>query len=159
MSKSRKNRSKQKGRKEEGSFIALPHALINSVNYSMLSHTAAHMLICIAAQYYGKNNGYLKATKGIMDRYGWKSSDTRVSAIKELIHYGFIVKNFQGYEGVPSLYAITWQPIDEQPPKERGRHTTSFPSSKVSLGYWKKTKTQYVKAKKKKRSELGIMLD
>ncbi len=104
----------------ERSFAAKPHHIFrpNFVNQipspsSVLSHKAAHMLDNLAAQYNGVNNGDLSAAPKIMALFGWTSQGSIHSALAELLALGFIEQTRQGGKNRCSLYALTWQAIDE----------------------------------------------
>ena len=71
------------------------------------------MLIEVARQFNGKNNGDLCATAKTLAGRGWKSNDSITRALRELEHYGFIIRTRQGGLNRCSLYAITWKGIDE----------------------------------------------
>jgi hypothetical protein len=110
----RKSYSKSKGRKESGSFLAIPHELLETKKFDSLSTKANKLLLQIARQYKGGNNGDLNATFTDFKAKGWNSKDTFNRALKELIEKGFIFKTRQGgYQNKCSLYAITWKPLDE----------------------------------------------
>lgn len=104
--------SKNKGRAVRGSFLLLPHAVINHPNYLALSIYARALLIEIASQYKGANNGDLTAAPKIMKARGWSESTVGRKA-QELLQAGFIQKTRQGGRNKCNLYAITWQPIDD----------------------------------------------
>lgn len=108
-----KNYSKSKGRSNTGSFLALPHALLNHPKYLSLSLIARALLVDIASQYKGKNNGDLCASPGIMIPRGWAKS-TLERKTYELTNAGFLQKTRQGGRcNKCNLYAITWQSIDD----------------------------------------------
>ena len=102
------------------SYSAKPHYIFRP-NFAagtpspaaVLSHKAAHLLDNLVAQYNGKNNGDLSAAPKIMALFGWSSHGSVDDAIVELITQGFIEQTRQGGRNQCSLYAITWQPIDE----------------------------------------------
>lgn len=125
-------RPKTIGRKERGSFLLLPHDVINHENFFGLSPRATKLLIQIAGQYKGTNNGDLATTWKLMSVLGWCSKDQLYKAREELLVKGWIVLTRQGRRpNIPSLFAITWQPIDEcQGKLER-------PTTRKALGYWK----------------------
>jgi hypothetical protein len=106
------SRSKAKGRRESGSFLLLPHAVLNSANCIALSAYAKALLLDIAAQYKGSNNGDLAACWRLMQPRGWKSRDTLSRALRELIHFGLIDLARQGGLHRASLYALTWRAVD-----------------------------------------------
>lgn len=98
---------------------------------SVLSHKAAHFLDDLTAQYNGSNNGNLSAAPGIMKLFGWKSRGSIDEAITENIAYGFIERTRQGGRNQCSLYAITWQSIDDCQGK------LDVPPTRVASNLWK----------------------
>lgn len=108
-----RKRTKVKGRRESGTFLALPHAILRSKNYINLSPKAIKLLIDLAMQFNGSNNGDYCKTWKIMKKRGWKSNATLHEALKELMYYGFIVCTRQGGRHQASLYAVTWLAIDQ----------------------------------------------
>ena len=114
------DRRRAKGRREEGSFCALPHAIFRSTEghqapAARLSRTARALLLDISMQYSGRNNGDLSAAPTVMSRYGWESRGTLHTALTELIAEGFIEVTRQGGRNRASLYAVTWKGIDPGP--------------------------------------------
>jgi hypothetical protein len=125
-------RQRLKGRKTSGSFMQIPHAVIEHENYSRLSHRACRLLWDLYSQFRGKNNGDLCASMSIMKRKGWKSNDQLSKAKKELLETGWIVRTKVGGLGIgPDLFAVTFKPIDECGGKLDCKETS------VALGYWK----------------------
>lgn len=80
---------------------------------SVLSHSAAHMLDNLIAQFNSKNNGDFSAAPAIMKLFGWTSKGAICNALNELLAYGFIEQTRQGGRNKCSLYAVTWLSIDE----------------------------------------------
>jgi hypothetical protein len=104
-----------------GGFLALPHALLNSPKFRALSSSAVKLLIDIASQFNGKNNGDLSAAWKVMKPKGWRGEGTLNRAKKELVEAGFIVQTRQGrLPNLCSLYAITWQPLNPNPKLDIG---------------------------------------
>lgn len=126
-----RRRDRHKGRSEGGTFVAIPHAVLNSPNYLALSMHARGLLFDMAVQYRGKNNGDLCAAWTLMKRRGWKSKETLGRALKELRDYGFILLTRQGGRNLCSLYALTWRPIDHCGGK------LDEPSTVTAPGTWK----------------------
>jgi hypothetical protein len=117
----KKSYSRSKARRESGSFLALPHALLETKKFDGLSTKANKLLLQIARQYRGSNNGDLNATFTDFKAKGWNSKDTFNRALKELIEQGFIFKTRQGgYQNKCSLYALTWFPLDESDKYDAG---------------------------------------
>ena len=127
-----KTRAKIKGRRDSGSFIAIPHALLEHPNYAKLSHRAARLLWDLFAQYKGNNNGDLCAAPSILKSRGWNSNDQIYKGLAELLGGGWIEKTRQGHlPNVCSLYAVTFQNIDECGGK------LSIKTTPVASGNWK----------------------
>lgn len=95
-----------------GAFAALPHAVLESPGFISLSPYAVKLLVDLMLQYRGKNNGDLTMAWSVMAARGWRSKASLYNARKELLEAGFILLTRQGGKRVPSLYAITWQPVD-----------------------------------------------
>ena len=102
-----------KGRQTTGSFLGLPHHVLDHDNFRTLSPKATKLLIDIAAQYRGSNNGDLCATFSLMKNRGRNSSDQLDKSKKELIKWDVIQLTRQGGRNKCNLYALTWFPIDE----------------------------------------------
>lgn len=117
------DRVKVKARREGGSFAAMPHAIFRGsperpAPAARLSRGALALLLDIAAQYTGRNNGNLCASHSVLKRTApgrWASAGTLDSSIVELVAEGFLEPTRQGGRNVASLYALTWQAIDQGP--------------------------------------------
>lgn len=106
------------GRRAGGqSFAGIPRRVMEHPDYIALSYSAKALLFELAYQYRGKNNGDLTAAWAPMKARGWKSKATLSGALEELLDAGLVSCTRQGRfvnpGGVCSLYALTWQPIDE----------------------------------------------
>ena len=113
MSRRSERHRKAKGRASSGSFVSLPHSVLKHPAFATLTPRGTKLLIDLATQYRGKNNGDLSMPLSQMRSRGWNSSDQLQKAKNELIERGFIVVSRQGGRNKCSLYAITWQPIDD----------------------------------------------
>ena len=116
-----------KGRQTTGSFLRLPHHVLQHETFKTLSTRATKLLIDIAAQYRGSNNGDLSATLSLMRDRGWNSSDQLDKAKKELVRKDVIRVARQGGLNKCNLYALTWFPIDECKGKLDIASTTTAP--------------------------------
>jgi len=125
------SRRRAKGRRESGSFIAMPHAILESQTYAKLGAPAVKLMLDLYGQYKGSNNGDFAMAWSMMQKRGWRSKDTLYRARNELLENGFIVQTRQGGKHQCSLYAVTWQPIDDCMGK------LEHPPTRVALGYWK----------------------
>lgn len=101
------------GRMTPGTFSVIPHYVIDSHNWRSCSGSALKLLLELIRQYRGRNNGDLCAAWTTMAKRGWRSKETLHMALLELRHYGLIELTRQGGLHRPSLYALTWRPIDD----------------------------------------------
>jgi len=140
------NRGKTKGRRESGSFLAIPHTILKSDNYKQLTPAAVKLLLDIAGQFKGANNGDLCAAPSVMKPLGWRSPSTLHDKEEELQHYGFIVKTRQGGRHKASLFAISWRPIDECKGK------LDVKESRVAGNEWKVKAAKWIPKRVRKNS-------
>lgn len=123
----RKHTNKSRAKIYKG-FLNLPNSMTSHPDFISLSGKAIKLLIDIARQYNGYNNGDLCCSMSLMKVRGWNSNDLLSRAIKELIEKNWIILTKCGGLHIgPSLYAITWQPIDECGGKLDVLPTTSPP--------------------------------
>lgn len=141
-----RTRRKIVGRSDGGSFLALPHAVLESPNYPLLSAHAVKLLCDMGAQFKGKNNGDLCATWSIMHARGWKSRDTLAHALAELLHFGLIERTRQGGMHQCSLYALTWHAIDDCKGK------LDCAPSRTPSGKWRQPQEAMPKPERKNRA-------
>lgn len=104
---------KTKGRREAGSYVTLPHAVLEHENFVRLHPRAVKLLLDLYAQYRGHNNGDLCAAFTVMKERGWKSKSQLQKAKEELLAKGWLVVARQGGRNKSTLYAVTFQAIDE----------------------------------------------
>lgn len=121
---SEKKRSKFTGRGKGPPFVQLHHWIVDTDEFAALKGSALKMLIDLARQYRGNNNGDL--CPALLAKSGrWTSNSKRKRALDLLEAGHWIVKTKQGgMMGLGAdLYAITWWPIDamknHQHPGER----------------------------------------
>jgi len=127
-------RRRVKGRAETGSFLQLPHALMEHVAFATLSPRANKLLLDIGVQYRGYNNGDLQMTWGTLSQRGWRSRDQLHKARRELLDRGLIAVTRQGGRGVATLYCLTWLPIHDCKGK------LDIGPRREPLGWWKQWK-------------------
>jgi|SRR6185437_6135565 len=137
------SRRKTTGRAEGGGYFKLPHAVMESPNYRSLSPHARMLLNDVGLQFRGANNGDLSAAWKLMQPRGWRSRDTLGRALAELLHFGMIEKTRQGGLNHCSLFALTWQPVDEC------RNKLDVPATRVASGLWNKPQPPMPKRKRK----------
>ena len=106
-----KGRTPKRGK--VGQFILLPNYVLNTKAYISLNHPSIRLLLEVARQYNGKNNGDLTIIYNQLNARGWKSNDVIQRAKTELLNKGFIQETRKGERpNKASLYAITWQPLN-----------------------------------------------
>lgn len=102
--------------RDKGGFIALPHAVVDSPAFQRLSHPARSLLIEIARQLLGDNNGRLLASRSHLASRGWNSADVISRAKRELQASGFIHETVKGRRpNRASWYALTWYGLPAHP--------------------------------------------
>lgn len=102
--------------RDTGRFLALPYSVLESRAYLQLSHTAKSLLIAIARQYAGDNNGRLLTSVKCLSQWGWKSADVITRAKRELLAAGLIHETVKGRRpNRASWYAVTWYVLDRIP--------------------------------------------
>ena len=99
------------------SFASIPRYVIDTKAFMSLRGNSVKLLVLLASQYKGNNNGDLIITHSFYKTF-FKSSQTMYAARDELEQKGFIATNSYGgmsYGGYkqPSLYALTWLPVDD----------------------------------------------
>lgn len=146
--------AKSKGRRESGTFTALPHAIQDCANWRQCSATAIKLLCDLARQYNGRNNGDLCAAMTTLRPYGWTRSGTVLLALAELRHYGFLLLSRQGGLNRPSLFAVTWRAIDEC-----GGKLTCAASTQVAPANWKEPRERFKRPPKKRNATTPSVAD
>lgn len=122
-------------KRNKGRFVGIPYNVVRSPQWVSLSDSEARMLMELAFQFNGKNNGNLTLTHSILKDRGI-SNGACGRALKSLQEKGFIVVTRQGWKqrGKPTLVALTWHGLDD-PPKgveyDEGIKVESPP-----LNYW-----------------------
>ena len=120
-------RRRIKGRQTTSPFVMFPCHVLDHEVFKTLSKRATKLVIDIASQYRGHNNGDLCAPLSLMRKRGWNSSDQLEKAKNELIEKDVILVARQGGRNKANLYALTWFPIDECKGKLDVSATTTAP--------------------------------
>lgn len=108
---------------EDRTFLLLPHAVIDSPGFRRATPAARSLLIDIAAQRCRRRgngsgslpNGGLMADRARLLGWGWRSVSGTSAAIRDLVACGLLVVTRQGGRNIPTLYAVTWEPIEAPP--------------------------------------------
>ena len=143
----------RKKHKNKGWFAGIPISVVKSDAYKSLSGNAAKLLTILACFYNSNNNGNLAITQSIIGE--WMTKNTMYSAKDELLLKGFIVTNAYGGRSawgrkLPSLYGLTFQPINELKEKNWELRFAHYLPNQSPLNYWKEGKNPDYKTKKER---------
>lgn len=141
-----RDRFRNRGRRESGPFTPIPHAIMDSPNWRQCSGSAIKVLLAIARQFNGHNNGDLCASFSILRERGIRSPDTLHRALRELQHFGMIQRTRQGGLHAASLYGLTWLAIDECSGK------LDVSATRLASGSWKEARAPFKSARKNQKA-------
>lgn len=127
-----------------GHAFIIPSDLIRHPNFTRLSPAAHKLLMDVARQYTGYNNGYLCASWALMKDSGWNSPTTLRAAMLELEHYKILTRTKQGGRNQANLHALTWRRIDE-PRGSKRVPLDVFPTTAPSNS-WLEEQPEFIKA-------------
>ena len=146
-------------RKVKGGFASIDRYVIECDAFKSLRSSSVKLLLLMTCDYKGNNNGDLSAAYSKYKDY-FGSNQTLFNARDELERKGFIAVNCYGgmsYGGykLPTLYALTWLPVDDfiNPEKNLFR-CTHLPIGKELKYFIKGTNPKYKKPNKKKKQYL-----
>jgi hypothetical protein len=115
------NNSRKRNKKGE-SFAGIPRAVMDNPDYKSLSGNGVKLLVELAYQYRGHNNGDLATAFRVLKTRGWRSRQTIDRAKIELLKHELILQTREGRflnpGGRCALYALAWASIDECPGKD-----------------------------------------
>ena len=139
-----------------GWVAGTPLEVIRSDAYKSLSGNAVKLLTLLTYFYKGYNNGNLAITQSIIGE--WMTKNTMYSAKDELHKKGFIVINAYGGRSawgrkLPSLYGLTFYPMNELKEKDGELRFAHYPSSQTHLHYWSKGINPDYKTKKERDAQ------
>lgn len=121
MENTRGSKSRKSRRGKAWQFVALPHYVLDCHAFHNLSNSAKALLLEVARQYNGQNNGDLTVMYKQLNLRGWSSNDVISKAKAELLNCGFIQETRKGARpNKASLYALTWQPLNIMEKYEMG---------------------------------------
>ncbi len=104
------NRDKRDGRQ----FVPLPHVVLESPGYRLATFPARALLIDVAMQYTGFNNGKLVACAKYLKAKGWNSNATIVRARRDLIDCGLLIETRKGARpNKAAWFALSWLDLDQ----------------------------------------------
>lgn len=115
-------RAKSKSTKSSPRFAGIPHTVMHHPDYISLSPNAIRLLLELAMQFNGYNNGDLSAAWTLMKKRGFRSQTTLNVALQELMQKRLIERTREGRFLNPgrlcALYALAWQPVHACPGKQ-----------------------------------------
>jgi hypothetical protein len=98
--------------RDPGGFVALPWSVLDSRAYLGLSHPARSLLLELARQLHGDDNGRLLLSRAHLLPRGWKSADVIQRAKQELLDADLIFETVKGQRpNKASWYAVTWHSL------------------------------------------------
>lgn len=107
----------------EGSYAAIPRAMLDSPAWIGASVAAKALVMELARQHNGANNGRLHLAHSWLARRGWPSKSIVEKARDELLERGLIVQTRQGGLFIgPTWFAVTWLPINNFVGLDIGSH-------------------------------------
>lgn len=106
-------RAKHTGRKGQAGYLHIPRDVLSSEAYQKLDGWSVKLLVDVAGQFCGNNNGDLTASWSVLKSKGWRSKGTLHKALENLLEAGLLEQSRQGGRNKCSLYAVTWRQIDE----------------------------------------------
>jgi len=127
--------------KKTKSFVGIPRYVVDTPAFQSLSGNAVKLLVNVAYQYMGNNNGDLLITHSFLKKH-FKYGQTMYNARDELLEKGFIAINVYGgmsYGGYkrPTLYALMWESVDDFKNLEKNTYLYShLPIDKEPLKYF-----------------------
>jgi len=128
-----------------GMAFLIPYTLLRHENFTRLSAYGNKLVMDLARQYTGYNNGYLCASWSLLQEHGWNSSHTVQNAVLECEHYNIIMRTRQGGLNKANLHALTWRRIDEKKGKDLDVLPTLAPPNT-----WKEVRPTFVLPEKRK---------
>jgi len=142
--------------KNTGRFAGIPNFVVKSDAYKSLGGNAGKLLTILTCFYTSYNNGNLAITQSIIGE--WMTKNTMYSAKDELHKKGFIVINAYGGRSawgrkLPSLYGLTFYPMNELEEKNGELRFAHYPPNQSSLNYWREGKNPDYKTKKERDAQ------
>lgn len=115
MGRDYSRRKKYNGGRIGGGFSAIPHDVLDSPAFLSLSFSAKALLLELARQYLGNNNGKLICTEAKLQSRGWKKGSGVITRAKrELLQTGLIFETCKGARpNKASWYALTWYDLEK----------------------------------------------
>lgn len=116
----RRRRGRATGRFEPGeTFAAVPVEILRSEAYAALPDYAVRVLLAVAGQFRGQNNGNLSMSIRTAREHGIRSAWKVQAGLRLLLEVGLLELTRPGKyshgKGICALYAMTWRAINVTP--------------------------------------------
>lgn len=109
-------KKRHKHTKYDEPFVGIVRSVFECPAFHALQPYAYKLLLELASQYRGDNNGDLTAAWSILSKRGWRSKTTLWRSKGELIAAGFVYVTRKGrLPNTCELLALTWFPLDKSP--------------------------------------------
>lgn len=148
-----RERWKVKGRRERKErFALIPSEVIHSDNWARASKPCRALIVDVASQYSGYNNGDLTASITVLRPLGWTSPGTIKELLREADYYGLLVLTRQGGLLIgASLFALGWKPVNPCiDPKSRVCKLDDPSMVGITPGRWRIPQPKYRRPRRKK---------
>jgi hypothetical protein len=94
-------------------FVPVPKQVLRDPQYAALSSSAKALMLDLAVQYTGKNNGRLCPSFAVMQRCGWTSINTLLRAKRDLLECGWVMQTRIGHPPRTAEWlGFTWWRLD-----------------------------------------------
>ena len=100
-------------KRDAGQFVAIPHMVLDSFAYRQLGYASRAMLVDLARQYTGTNNGRIVACNKYLKPKGWISHATITKCVNELLDSGLLLQTRLGMRpNRAAWFALAWYQLD-----------------------------------------------
>ncbi|MEM5419836.1 hypothetical protein [Paraburkholderia ferrariae] len=117
-----RDKARRGARATKERFVGLPFHVLHSAAYRGLPHVARSLLIDIAEQYKGDNNGQLLASRAHLEKLGWHSAGVIHKNVHVLEQAGLLYQTVKGgFPNTASWYALTWRDLNDHDDYDDGK--------------------------------------
>lgn len=110
-----RNHGKSKGRSNGERFVAIPSRVLEHSAVTTLDHVPFRVLVMLAAEFRGGNNGALSLTAAQAMAKGIGAKNSFYAALKELKSRGLIAETYPASRVPPrpAQFALEWRPLND----------------------------------------------
>ena len=100
-------------KRDSGVFVLFTHDVVDSAAYRQLGFASRALLVDLARQYTGTNNGRIVACNKYLKPLGWNSHATVTKSLRELQDSGLLVQTRLGMRpNRAAWFALAWYQLD-----------------------------------------------